>query len=189
MIWKWNKCQITDPKLKLTNILILKEHYSFTAILLPIPVYVLVEKTITLQGVCLFLFFLLYVTYLLLHYSWDCLTATTAQALALLVMRFVLSFIKVVKYRELFVKTKTKFFFISRPRQDHFSCPRGDTIHPCQFCYIIVNSQRCFALLLIYYFLVFYLWSPYGIGQTIYIFILFLSFFLSSSSSFFFFLA
>jgi len=32
--------------------LILKEHYSFTAILLPIPVYVLVEKTITLQGVC-----------------------------------------------------------------------------------------------------------------------------------------
>jgi len=56
MIWKWNKinkkCRITYPKLKLTNILKLKEHYSFTTILLHIPVCVLVEKTITLQGVC-----------------------------------------------------------------------------------------------------------------------------------------
>jgi len=30
----------------------LKEHYSFTTILLHIPVCVLVEKTITLQAVC-----------------------------------------------------------------------------------------------------------------------------------------
>jgi len=33
------------PKLKLTIILKFKEHYSFTAILLHIPVCVLVEKT------------------------------------------------------------------------------------------------------------------------------------------------
>ena len=46
------KCRITYPKLKLTNILKLKQHYSFTAILLHIPVCILVEKTITLQGVC-----------------------------------------------------------------------------------------------------------------------------------------
>jgi len=43
MIWKWNKCRITYPKLKLTNILKVEEH-SFTTILLHIPVCVLVEK-------------------------------------------------------------------------------------------------------------------------------------------------
>jgi len=54
LILSESETNVTYPKLKLTNILKLKEHYSFTTILILLytPVCVLVEKTITLQGVC-----------------------------------------------------------------------------------------------------------------------------------------
>jgi len=78
----------------------------------------------------------------LLHYSWDCLTATTAQMLKQTCISYneVCNFyysLRSWKYWDFFVKTKTKIkTFSSRPRprprllfqdqdQYHFSCPRG----------------------------------------------------------------
>jgi len=43
MIWKWNQCWIT-PKTKTDKYVEFKQHYSFTTILLHIPVWVLAQK-------------------------------------------------------------------------------------------------------------------------------------------------
>jgi len=116
--------------------------------------------------------FLLYVSHLLLHYSWYSLTANLCQnsitkcwnKLVLLVVRFVLSFIKVLKILRLFrqdqgqdfffktkIKTKT---FISRPRLFFMSsrCLETKTkvlkLHP----WLIVDDMVCITFIVADFF-------------------------------------